>query len=329
MRVLITGIGGQDGYYLSRLLLQQGHQVYGSYRGQDSLGALEHLLTEFKMNLSLYCGDVTDRAFLRELISSTEPEQIYNLAAQSRVGESFPYPEQTFQVNALAPLYLLELIRELDPRIRFFQACSAEVFGESAEVPQTETTKFAPASPYAVSKASAFWTVSTYRRAYGLFACNGILYSHESPLRDESFLSGKVVHALARIVAGKQKTLRVGNLNSLRDWGFAGDYVEAMYLMMNHSKPDDYIITSGQANSVQKFIEFAFEYVGLDWHNYVEVDQTLYRPTEVSRMVGSAAHAYEELGWQPRIDFQALVRLMVDAALAQERGLTQVMQPSR
>jgi len=319
MDVLITGIGGQDGYYLSELLLGQGHTVHGILRTAHSHPLLAALGERFGgERLRLVYGDVTDSAFLRQVICSVVPEQIYNLAGQSRVGESFRIPETTFSVNTLVPLALLEIVRTYNPQIRVFQACSAEVFGERAAVPQTEQTPFAPASPYAVSKASAYWLVHTYRRAYGLYACNAILYNHESPLRDESFLSGKVARAVARIVRGRQRTLSLGNLEVRRDWGFAGDYVEAMWLMMNQPEPDDYVIASGETHSVGEFVELAFRHADLDWRDHVEVDEGLYRPIDAGDMQGDARLARERLRWHPRCDFPSLVRMMVDSALEQE-----------
>ena len=320
MRILVTGIGGQDGYYLSSQLLAQGHTVSGIYRTPDSVKALQAAFPPGQSALDLFCGDVTDRAFLREVVTTVIPDQIYNLAGQSRVGKSFEIPEQTFCVNTLAPLYLLELIRELNPKTRFFQACSSEIFGEDAEVPQSEKTPLAPASPYAVSKASAYWLVDTYRRAHGLFACNAILYNHESPLRDESFLSGKVVYGIARILAGEQRSLTLGNLEVRRDWGFAGDYVEAMISMMQQDKPGDFIIATGKTHSVGDFVRCAFEYAGLDWQKYVVVDKQLFRPTDAHFMMGDARLAQEQLGWKPQVDFQALVRLMVDNALTKKNN---------
>lgn len=321
MNVLVTGIGGQDGYYLSALLLGQGCNVHGILRSRGSIVALEPLLTRYPHRLHLLYGDVTDLPFLRDLIGGTPFDQIYNLAAQSRVGESFRIPETTFQVNALLPLHLLEIIREHDPRIRLLQACSAEVFGERPEVPQTETTPFAPASPYAVSKAAAYWLVNTYRQAYGLFACNAILYNHESPLRDESFLSGKVARAVARIVCGRQQTLTLGNLEVKRDWGFAGDYVEAMSLILAQSLPGDYVVASGQTHSVGEFVATAFAHVGLDWREHIEVDEQLLRPTDAKLMQGDATRAREILGWQPRCNFHSLVGQLVDAAVAHEKSI--------
>ncbi|AGY58191.1 GDP-mannose 4,6-dehydratase [Gloeobacter kilaueensis] len=318
MRVLVTGIGGQDGFYLAQQMLHQGHDVTGILRTRAVPLALSELQTH-SSQLQLLTGDVTDRDFLRSAIVASAPDQIYNLAAQSHVGESFTSPVPTFEVNTLAPLYLLELIRQIDPHIRFFQACSAEVFGENPPAPQTETTPFAPASPYAVSKASAFWLVESYRRSYGLFACSAILYNHESPLRDESFLSGKVVHAIARILQGRQQTLALGNLDVQRDWGFAGDYVEAMALMLEQEQPTDYVIASGQTYSVGEFVEAAFGYVGLDWRQYVVVDAKLLRPADAQLLRGDAGRARRQLGWQPRLDFQMLVELMVDAAIKQSK----------
>ncbi len=326
MDVLVTGIGGQDGYYLSELLLRQGHTVCGIYRSDHSVHLLEPLTNQYGQSLVLIRGDAMDPAFLRRLIVETEPRYIYNLAAQSRVGESFRFPVQTIQVNAMVPLYILETIRECNPKIRFFQACSSEIFGESPPVPQNEDTPLAPLSPYAVSKASAYWLVKTYRRAFDLFACNAILYNHESPLRDQSFLSGKVVKAVAEILHGRQSVLTLGNLDVKRDWGFAGDYVEAMRLMMEQPEARDYIIATGETHSVGEFVEIAFAHVGLDWQKYVQVDEKLLRPVDAHLMMGDASLARQTLGWQPRCDFRALVALMVDAAVAHSTVATQVGQ---
>jgi GDPmannose 4,6-dehydratase len=326
MDVLVTGIGGQDGYYLSELLLRQGRTVCGIYRSDHSVHVLEPLVNQYGASLCLIRGDAMDPAFLRRLIVETEPRYIYNLAAQSRVGESFRFPVQTIQVNAMVPLYILETIRECNPKIRFFQACSSEIFGERPPVPQNEDTPLAPLSPYAVSKASAYWLVKTYRRAFDLFACNAILYNHESPLRDQSFLSGKVVKAVAEILKGRQSVLTLGNLDVKRDWGFAGDYVEAMHLMMEQPEARDYIIATGETHSVGEFVEIAFAHVGLDWRKYVQVDEKLLRPVDAHLMMGDATLARQTLGWQPRCDFRALVALMVDAAVAHSTVATQVGQ---
>jgi GDPmannose 4,6-dehydratase len=320
MNVLVTGIGGQDGYYLSEVLLRAGECVWGILRCEDSAPALAPLRNLYGERLQLRFGDAGDCAFLREVICAVPFDRIYNFAAQSRVGQSFEIPEATFRVNALVPLHLLEIIRTHDPRIRLLQACSAEVFGENAPVPQNEATPFAPVSPYAVSKASAYWMVRTYRRAYNLFACNAILYNHESPLRDESFVSGKVARAVARIVHKRQQTLTLGNLEVKRDWGFAGDYVGAMQLMMDHPEAEDYVVASGQTHSVGEFVELAFAHAGLDWRKHVEVDRSLYRPTDAKLMMGDATRARTQLGWKPDCDFPTLVRMLVDAALERERA---------
>jgi GDPmannose 4,6-dehydratase len=326
MDVLVTGIGGQDGYYLSELLLRQGRTVCGIYRSDHSVHVLEALSNQYGQSLNLIRGDAMDPAFLRRLIIEINPHYIYNLAAQSRVGESFRFPVQTIQVNAMVPLSILETIRECNPKIRFFQACSSEIFGECPPVPQNEATPLAPLSPYAVSKASAYWLVKTYRRAFDLFACNAILYNHESPLRDQSFLSGKVVRAVAEILKGKQQILTLGNLDVKRDWGFAGDYVEAMSLMMDQPEAHDYIIATGETHSVGEFVEIAFAHVGLDWQKYVQVDEKLLRPVDAHLMMGDATLARQTLGWRPRCDFRGLVALMVDAAVAQSTVATQVGQ---
>ncbi|UFP96887.1 GDP-mannose 4,6-dehydratase [Gloeobacter morelensis MG652769] len=328
VRVLITGIGGQDGFYLSLALLRRGHCVFGIHR-HDPPGEPLATLVPAGGDLQLLTGDVTDRAFLRRVVEEVAPEQIYNLAAQSRVGQSFAMAERTFEVNALAPLYLLEIIRERNPRIRFFQACSAEVFGECPRSPQDESTPFAPVSPYAIAKASAYWLVNSYRRSSGLFACSAILYNHESPLRDESFLSGKVVRSLARILVGQQQTLALGNLKARRDWGFAGDYVEAMVAMMAQAEPEDYVIASGEVHSVGEFVEEAFGYARLDWRKHVVIDAQLLRVSEAHLLLGNAGRARERLGWQPRLGFQALVRLMVDSAIEQVKAATLSAAASR
>lgn len=312
----ITGITGQDGSYLAELLLQKGYEVYGAIRRSSSFNTarLEHLYTDPHQNsrLHLVYGELTDGSRLRELLLDIKPDEVYNLGAQSHVRVSFDEPLFTVEVDALGALNVLEALRRVSPTPRFYQASSSEMYGLVQEVPQRETTPFHPRSPYACAKVFAYWQTVNYREAYNLFACNGILFNHESPRRGETFVTRKITRAAARIKLGLQKKLYLGNLDAKRDWGFAGDYVEAMWLMLQQDKPDDYVIATGETHSVREFLDEAFGYLNLDWHDYVEIDPRYFRPSEVDLLLGDASKARKQLGWQPRVSFKQLARMMVD-----------------
>ncbi len=317
---LITGITGQDGSYLTELLIAKGYNVHGIVRRSSSFstGRIDHLYRDPHdplRQLTLHYGDLADSTSLRRILEAVQPDEIYNLAAQSHVKVSFEQAEYTGDVVATGTLRLLESIRDVVARtgkpIRYYQAGSSEMFG-AAPPPQSETTPFYPRSPYAVAKVAAYWYTVNYREAYGLFACNGILFNHESERRGETFVTRKITRAVGRIKYGLQKKLYLGNLDAKRDWGFAGDYVEAMWLMLQQADPDDYVIATGEAHSVREFLEAAFARVELDWRDYVEIDPRYFRPTEVDHLLGDASKARQHLGWQPRVSFPALVARMVD-----------------
>jgi GDPmannose 4,6-dehydratase len=325
-RAIVTGITGQDGSYLAELLLDKGYEVHGLVRPQSlaNTARIDHLLhneTVCTSRLSLHYGDLSDQTCLHSLLQTIKPHEFYNLAAQSHVGHSFLMPEYTATISGQSTLLILEAIRKLSPETRFYQASTSELYGNVRDIPQNEHTPFHPRSPYAVAKLFAYWATVNYREAYHLHASNGILFNHESPRRGEAFVTRKITRALARIVAGRQRVLRLENLAARRDWGYAKDYVEAMWLMLQQPSPDDYVVATGETRSVQEFLDTAFTYVGLDWRNYVEVDPTLYRPSEVDLLLGDATKARQHLGWQPRITFQELVEIMVREDLRLE-GLT-------
>lgn len=320
-KALITGITGQDGSYLAELLLAKGYEVHGIIRRASTFntGRIDHLYKDPHVNgvrLFLHYGDIADSTNLIKLLYRIQPEEIYHLAAQSHVRVSFDIPEYTGDVTGLSTVRILESIRETGLKSRFYQASSSEMFGKVAEVPQRETTPFYPRSPYAAAKVYAYWATVNYRESYGMFACNGILFNHESPRRGETFVTRKITRAVAQIKAGLQHKLFLGNLDAKRDWGYAKEYVEAMWLMLQQEKPDDYVIATGETHSVQEFLEEAFSHVGLDWRKFVEIDPKYLRPTEVDLLIGDASKAKAALGWQPTVTFQALVRLMVDADMA-------------
>ena len=320
-KALITGITGQDGSYLAELLLAKGYEVHGIIRRASTFntGRIDHLYKDPHVNgvrLFLHYGDIADSTNLIKLLYRIQPEEIYHLAAQSHVRVSFDIPEYTGDVTGLSTIRILESIRETGLKSRFYQASSSEMFGKVAEVPQRETTPFYPRSPYAAAKVYAYWATVNYRESYGMFACNGILFNHESPRRGETFVTRKITRAVARIKAGLQQKLFLGNLDAKRDWGYAKEYVEAMWLMLQQEKPDDYVIATGETHSVQEFLEEAFSHVGLDWQKFVEIDPKYLRPAEVDLLIGDASKAKAALGWQPTVTFQALVRLMVDADVA-------------
>ncbi len=313
-RALLTGITGQDGSYLAELLLAKGYEVHGLVRRASSFntGRIDHV----RDRLQLHYGDLVDSTSPHAVIAKVEPHEIYNLAAQSHVRVSFDMPEYTADVTAAGVGRLLEALRVSGIPARFYQASSSELYGKVDEVPQTERTRFHPRSPYAVSKAYAFYLTQNYREAHGMFCCNGILFNHESPRRGENFVTRKITRAVGRIVAGTQKKLVLGNLDAKRDWGFAGDYVEAMWMMLQQDQPDDFVIATGETHSVREFLELAFGRVSLDWRQYVETDERHLRPSEVDLLLGDAAKARTALGWTPRMTFRQLVETMVDADLA-------------
>jgi GDPmannose 4,6-dehydratase len=319
-RALITGITGQDGSYLAELLLTKGYTVHGLVRRASSFNTrrLDHLYLdphEPQADLILHYGDITDTSALLSILREVEPDEIYNLAAQSHVRVSFDSPDYTVNATGLGTLRLLETMRACRLHSRFYQASSSEMFG-AAPPPQDERTPFHPRSPYGVAKVFAYWTTVNYREAYDLFAVNGILFNHESPRRGETFVSRKITRAVARIKAGLQTRLYLGNLDARRDWGFAPEYVEAMWLMLQQRKPDDFVIATGESHTVREFVALAFQRVGLDWQEYVEHDPRYIRPSEVDHLRGDSSKARNALGWQPSTGFTALVRLMVDADIA-------------
>jgi GDPmannose 4,6-dehydratase len=319
-KALITGITGQDGSYLAETLLSKGYEVAGIIRRASTFSTdrIDHLYRdphESGVRLDLYYGDLTDGCGLRQILARVQPDEVYNLGAQSHVRVSFDQPEYTADTVATGTLRLLEALREYasgaGKQVRIYQAGSSEMFG-AAPAPQSETTAFYPRSPYAVSKVAAHWHCVNYREAYGMFICNGILFNHESPRRGETFLTRKVTRAVGRIACGLQKKVYLGNLDARRDWGFAGDYVDAMWRMLQQPEPDDYVIATGESYSVRDLVEEAFGYAGLDWKDHVELDPRYLRPTEVNDLRGDASKAREMLGWEPSVKFRELVRMMVD-----------------
>jgi GDPmannose 4,6-dehydratase len=317
-RALITGITGQDGSFLTELLLEKGYEVYGIIRRSSSFNTdrIDHLYQdphEHGTRLRLVYGDLNDSSSLNTLIRQIRPEEIYNLGAQSHVRVSFDVPEYTGEVTGLGTVRLLEAIREAGISPKFYQASSSELYGKVVETPQKETTPFYPRSPYACAKAYAYWITVNYRESYQMFACNGILFNHESERRGETFVSRKITRAATRIKLGLQQKLYMGNLDARRDWGYARDYVEAMWLMMQAQEPDDYVIATGETHSVREFLEEAFGYLGLDWEKYVEIDPRYFRPAEVDLLLGDPTKARTILGWEPKVDFKELVKIMVDS----------------
>ncbi len=316
-KALITGITGQDGSYLAELLLEKGYEVHGVVRRSSSFSTqrIDHIYQDVHQSgvrLFLHYGDLTDGAGLRAVLTLCEPDEVYNLAAQSHVRVSFDQPVYTAQVGAIGTLRLLEAIRDTALACRFYQASSSEMFGQAAEIPQRETTPFHPRSPYACAKAFAFWQTVNYREAYDMFACNGILFNHESPRRGKTFVSRKISRAATRIREGLQEKLYLGNLDARRDWGYAGDYVEAMWRMLQQDQPDDYVIATGRQHSVRDFLAEAFSAVGLQWEDHVEVDPRYLRPAEVDSLLGDASKAREKLGWEPKVGFKELVAKMIE-----------------
>ncbi len=322
-KALITGITGQDGSYLTELLLGKGYEVWGIIRRSSSFntGRIDHLYKDphDQPKLKLAYGDLTDGSNLASLINEIEPDEVYNLGAQSHVKVSFEMPIYTVNSDALGTLRLLEAVRHMKRPPRFYQASSSEMYGKVVETPQTEKTPFYPRSPYACAKVYSFWQTVNYREAYGLFACNGILFNHESPRRGETFVTRKITRAATRIKEGLQDKVFLGNLDARRDWGFAGDYVEAMWRMLQQDEPGDYVVATGQNHSVREFCSLAFGRLGLDWERYVEVDPRYFRPSEVDLLLGDASKAHAVLGWRPQVTFEGLVGMMVDADRARAR----------
>ena len=319
-KALITGITGQDGSYLAELLLSKDYEVYGIIRRSSSFNTerIDHIYQdphESARRLNLIYGDLNDASSLNKILRDVQPDEIYNLGAQSHVRVSFDIPEYTAEVGGLGVLRLLEAIKDTGIKTRFYQASSSELYGKVQEVPQKETTPFYPRSPYAVAKLYAYWITVNYRESYGLFACNGILFNHESPRRGETFVTRKVTKAAAAIKMGLQDKLFLGNLDAKRDWGFAGDFVEAMWLMLQHDKPDDYVVATGETYSVRELLQESFSHLGLEWEKHVEIDPRYYRPAEVDLLIGDPTKARTVLGWEPKVRFKELVRMMVDADL--------------
>jgi GDPmannose 4,6-dehydratase len=312
-KALITGITGQDGSYLAEFLLEQGYDVVGMVRRPSTINF--HRIAHIQERLTLVPGDLMDEVSLIHLLEEHRPNEVYNLAAQSFVQTSWNQPVFTGDVTALGVTRLLDAIRIVDPRIRFYQASSSEMFGKVVEVPQRESTPFYPRSPYGVAKVYGHWITVNYRESYDLHATSGILFNHESPRRGLEFVTRKITHHVAKIKLGLASEVRLGNLDSRRDWGFAGDYVQAMWLMLQQDRPDDYVIATGETHSVEEFLELAFGAVDLDWRDYVVQDPQYMRPAEVDLLVGDPSKAGRELGWEPRITFPELVRLMIDADL--------------
>lgn len=338
-KALIFGITGQDGAYLAELLLEKGYEVHGVKRRSSSFntGRIDHIYRDFhdsRARFFLHYGDLSDASNITQLIASIDPDEVYNLAAQSHVRVSFDLPEYTSDITGLGTMRILEAIRLLGKtaKVRFYQASSSELYGLVQEIPQKETTPFYPRSPYAVSKLYAYWITTNYREAYGMYACNGILFNHESPRRGETFVTRKITRAVANIKAGNQKKLFIGNINAKRDWGYAKDYVEAMWRMLQQDKPDDFVIATGETHSVREFIEHAFAYVGIKimWEGkgidevgidkatgdiLIEIDPRYFRPTEVDLLLGDPSKATKQLGWKPKTTFKELVHLMMEADL--------------
>jgi GDPmannose 4,6-dehydratase len=317
-KALITGITGQDGSYLAELLLSKGYEVHGIIRRASSFntGRLDHIYSDPhapKHRLFLHYGDLSDASNLARLIAQIQPDEVYNLAAQSHVRVSFDSPEYTADITGSGVIRLLEAIREVGIKPRFYQASSSEMYGLVQEVPQKESTPFYPRSPYGCAKVYGFWITVNYRESYGMHASNGILFNHESPRRGETFVTRKITRAVAHIKAGLQDTLYLGNLDAKRDWGYAKEYVEAMWLMLQQPKGDDYVVATNETHSVREFLEVAFSHVGLNWKKYVKIDKRYYRPAEVDLLIGDYSKAKKKLGWKPKTTFEELTKLMVDA----------------
>jgi len=317
-KALVTGITGQDGSYLAELLLDKGYEVHGIIRRSSSFNTqrIDHLYTDPhhpNTRLFLHYGDLTDGTGLREILTRVQPDEVYNLGAQSHVRVSFNQPVYTVQTDAVGTIRLLEAVRDTGLDTKFYQASSSEMYGKVTEIPQTESTPFHPRSPYGCAKVYSFWQTVNYREAYGMFACNGILFNHESPMRGETFVTRKITRAATRIKEGLQDKLYLGNLDAKRDWGFAGDYVEAMWLMLQQDKPDDYVIATDQTRSIREFLDLAFEQVDLNWRDYVKIDPRYLRPSEVDLLQGDSSKARSLLGWRPKVSFEQLVAMMIES----------------
>lgn len=317
-KALITGITGQDGSYLTELLLAKEYEVYGMVPrfATDPYENIQHLLPKIK----ILTGDLDDSSSLVRIMQTIQPDEVYNLGAQTFVKASWEIPELTADITGVGVVRLLEAIRNCCPTARFYQASSSEMFGKVVETPQTETTPFYPRSPYGVAKVYGHWITVNYRESYNLFACSGILFNHESPRRGREFVTRKIAEGAARIKAGLEKELRMGNMDAQRDWGFAGDYVEAMWLMLQQDKPDDFVVGTGETHSVKEFAQLAFDHVGLDWEKYVVQDEEFMRPAEVDRLQSNPAKARQILGWKPKTSFPELVKMMVEAEVARVNG---------
>ena len=317
-RALITGVTGQDGSYLAELLLDKGYEVAGMVRRSSTVSfeRIAHLMDR----VELVSGDLLDQLSMVETLRSFEPDEVYNLAAQSFVQTSFSQPVLTGETTALGVTRFLDAVRLVDPSIRYYQASSSEMFGKAAEVPQTETTPFHPRSPYGVAKVYGHWITVNYRESYGLHASSGMLFNHESPRRGLEFVTRKISHGAARIALGQESELRLGNLDAKRDWGFAGDYVEAMWRMLQQDEPDDFVVCTGETHSVREFCQVAFGHLGLDWEAHVVIDERFIRPAEVDLLVGDASRAAKVLGWSPTVNFEELVTMMVESDMALLEG---------
>jgi GDPmannose 4,6-dehydratase len=309
-RAFITGITGQDGSYLAEILLEKDYEVYGMIRRSSSFNTarIDHIFNE----LELVFGDLSDGSSLNQLMRRIRPDEVYNLGAQSHVRVSFDIPEYTADATGMGTLRLLDAIREEDVKCRFYEAGSSEMFGQVVETPQRETTPFHPRSPYGVSKVFGYWITRNYREAYGMYAVNGILFNHESPRRGPTFATRKITRAIGAILRGEQEELRLGNLEAKRDWGYARDYMEGAWRMLQADEPDDYVLATGETHSVREFLDEAFGYAGLDWNDYVKIDERYFRPAEVDLLLGDASKAKGKLNWEPTVRFGALVRMMVD-----------------
>ena len=323
-KALITGITGQDGSYLAELLLSKDYEVHGIIRRASTFNTerIDHLYQDPHINgvrLFLHYGDISDSTNLIQLLYRLQPDEIYHLAAQSHVRVSFDIPEYTGDVTGLGTIRILEAIRETGLKAKFYQASSSEMYGKAQEVPQRETTPFYPRSPYGAAKLYSYWLTVNYRESYGMFACNGILFNHESPRRGETFVTRKVTRTAARIKAGLEEKVYLGNLDAKRDWGYAKEYVEAMWLMLQQKEPDDYVIATGETHSVRELLEETFSYAGLDWRKHLAIDERYYRPAEVDLLIGDPGKAKRKLGWEARTKFKDLVRLMVDADMETAR----------
>jgi GDPmannose 4,6-dehydratase len=309
-KAFITGITGQDGSYLAEILLEKGYQVYGMVRRSSSFNTarIDHIFGD----VELVFGDLTDASSLNQLLRTIRPDEVYNLGAQSHVRVSFDIPEYTADVDAMGTLRLLDAIREEGVDCRFYQASSSEMFGKVREVPQTEETPFHPRSPYGAGKVFSYWITRNYREAYGMFAVNGILFNHESPRRGPTFVTRKVTRAVGAILRGEQDSLALGNLEAKRDWGYAKDYMDGAWRMLQADEPDDFVLATGETHSIRELLDEAFGYAGLDWNEYVKIDERYFRPSEVDLLIGDYSKAKEKLGWEPTVKFQELIRMMVD-----------------